>query len=160
MLKDAEISDHNETDDDQDYESSEGDPDFPYALPDDEWDALALNPAMPAGFDHVVCVDPPPERPIAELLGSSAPGYLHMAPAGAGKLFLSLHYYTPFDFTLMEEPADWGGMVYPRTTWGSAEDEAELQRLFGTLAAFSAERNIPIIIGEFAVSPGSGEYIR
>jgi endoglucanase len=81
-------------------------------------------------------------------------------PAGPNKLFLSVHYYTPYVFTLMEEPADWGGMVYPSTTWGTEADRAELQTLFDTLAAFSSARNTPIILGEFGVSYGTGEYLR
>ena len=46
VLKDAEISDHNETDDDQDYESSEGDPDF---LSDSPFDDKAFNDVIGIG---------------------------------------------------------------------------------------------------------------
>ena len=80
--------------------------------------------------------------------------------AGENKLFLSIHYYTPYMFTLMSEPADWGGMVYPETTWGDADDVAELDRLFGQLANFSNSHNVPVILGEFASDVGSGEYVR
>ncbi len=79
-------------------------------------------------------------------------------PAGAGRLFLSIHYYEPF--TLMGEPADWGGWVYPRTTWGTAEDLATRDQLFEKMSAFSSERGVPIIIGEFTAIPGEGEYVR
>jgi endoglucanase len=81
-------------------------------------------------------------------------------PAGAGRLFLSIHYYEPFTFTLMVEPADWGGWVYPRTTWGTAEDLATRDQLFATMSAFSSERGVPTIIGEFTAIPGEGEYVR
>ena len=81
-------------------------------------------------------------------------------PAGGGRLFLSIHYYTPFPFTLMSEPEDFGGLVYPETTWGTPEEQAELAVLFEKLAAFSRNRNIPAVIGEFTVTTGSGDYVR
>ncbi|MBN2341899.1 MAG: glycoside hydrolase family 5 protein [Deltaproteobacteria bacterium] len=81
-------------------------------------------------------------------------------PAGSDKLLLSLHYYTPYPWTLMSEPADWGGMVYPRTTWGTTDDYNELNNLFNQLATFSNSRNVPIILGEFAVTLGEGSYVR
>ena len=83
-----------------------------------------------------------------------------MDPAGSGRIFVSIHYYEPFTFTLMSEPADWGGWVYPQTTWGSAEDLARRDELFLKMATFSAARNVSIIIGEFTVIPGEGEYVR
>ena len=46
VLKDAEISDHNETDEDQDFESSEGDPDF---LSDSPFDDKAFNDIIGIG---------------------------------------------------------------------------------------------------------------
>ena len=81
-------------------------------------------------------------------------------PAGSGKLLLSIHYYTPFPFCLMSEPADWNGIVYPATTWGTAAEEAELARNCQTLAAFTRSRGLPAVIGEFTVTTGSGEYVR
>lgn len=81
-------------------------------------------------------------------------------PAGAGRIFVSIHYYEPYTFTLMTEPADWGGWVYPQTTWGSAEELAKRDELFAKMAAFAAQRNAPIILGEFTAIPGEGEYVR
>lgn len=81
-------------------------------------------------------------------------------PAGSGKLLLSIHYYTPFNFTLLGEPVDWNGIVYPQTTWGTATEQAELTRLFQTLAAFTRSRNIPAVIGEFTATTGEGAYVR
>ncbi|MCA8966123.1 MAG: terpene cyclase/mutase family protein, partial [Planctomycetes bacterium] len=46
VLKDAEISDHNETEDNQEYESSEGDPDF---LSDSPFDDKAFNDVIGIG---------------------------------------------------------------------------------------------------------------
>jgi endoglucanase len=72
-------------------------------------------------------------------------------PAGAGKLFLSIHYYDPYMFTMMEAPASWGS---PSATWGTAADVQAIEASFTKLATFTASRRIPVIIGEFAVTKG------
>ena len=72
-------------------------------------------------------------------------------PAGSGKLFLSLHFYTPSTFTILDSVASWGS---PQTTWGTSADKATLQGLFDKAGAFSKQRNIPVIIGEFGVTLG------
>jgi endoglucanase len=81
-------------------------------------------------------------------------------PAGSGKLLLSIHYYTPFPFTLMSEPTNWNGIVYPATTWGTPAEQAELAGLFQTLATFTRSRGIPAVIGEFTATTGDGAYVR
>lgn len=77
-------------------------------------------------------------------------------PAGPGKLFLSLHYYTPFPFCLQDETASWGD---PVTTWGTNDDRDELERLFDLAGDFSEQNQLPIILGEFAVTKGES-YVR
>ncbi len=77
--------------------------------------------------------------------------------AGTGKLFLSIHYYTPSTFCILAAPASYG---VPATTWGTPAEQATLQSLFNRLTAFSLARDIPVIIGEFAVTRGSGQYVR
>lgn len=77
-------------------------------------------------------------------------------PAGAGKLFLSIHYYTPFTFCGLERVETWGS---PATTWGTAAEQATLDGLFTKLASFSARKNIPVILGEFGVTRGE-RYVR
>jgi endoglucanase len=72
-------------------------------------------------------------------------------PAGPDKLFLSLHYYTPFTFCGLDTVESWGS---PVTTWGTEAEQATLERLFDQLSAFSESRQIPVILGEFAVTPG------
>jgi endoglucanase len=72
-------------------------------------------------------------------------------PVGPGKLFLSLHYYTPFTFCGLDTVESWGS---PATTWGTDQEKAELNSLFVQAANFSASRNIPIILGEFGVTQG------
>ena len=73
-------------------------------------------------------------------------------PAGAGKLFLSLHFYTPSTFTILDSVASWGS---PQTTWGTSADKATLQGLFDKAGSFSKQRSIPVIIGEFGVTIGT-----
>jgi endoglucanase len=72
-------------------------------------------------------------------------------PAGAGKLFLSIHYYDPSTFTMLDAPASWGS---PSTTWGSDAERNALTRQFTKLGTFADKRRIPVIIGEFAVTRG------
>ncbi|HET8937101.1 MAG TPA: cellulase family glycosylhydrolase [Polyangiales bacterium] len=72
-------------------------------------------------------------------------------PAGAGKLFLSIHFYDPYTFTLMEDAASWGS---PKDTWGTDAEKKALDDLFSQLGAFSTKKMIPVILGEFAVTRG------
>ncbi len=66
------------------------------------------------------------------------------------RLFISVHYYTPWPFVGMTEDASWGKMA---ATWGSASDVAELNRLFDMMADFCARNDTPAFIGEFGVTP-------
>lgn len=66
------------------------------------------------------------------------------------RLFISVHYYTPWQFCGMTEDADWGKMS---PTWGSPADVAELARHFDMMGDFSARNDIPAFIGEFGVVP-------
>ncbi len=76
--------------------------------------------------------------------------------AGAGKLFLSIHYYTPYTFTGLETVESWGS---PAVTWGTDAEKAALQGSFSKLASFSSQKQIPVIIGEFGVTRGM-TYVR
>ncbi len=55
-------------------------------------------------------------------------------PAGGNKLFLSLHYYTPYTFCGLDTVETWGT---PATTWGTESEHNELEGLFDKLGAFS-----------------------
>jgi endoglucanase len=63
------------------------------------------------------------------------------------KLFLSVHYYTPWPFAGMTQDESWGKM---RATWGTRDDTAELDRQFDKTQAFSQQNDIPVFVGEFA----------
>jgi endoglucanase len=65
------------------------------------------------------------------------------------KLFISVHYYTPWRFAGM---ADDTGSAKSQSTWGSPNDVAELNRLFDTLQVFCAHNDLPAFIGEFGVT--------
>ena len=76
--------------------------------------------------------------------------------AGTGKLFLSIHYYTPYTFTGLDTVETWGS---PAVKWGTDAEKASLQTLFSKLATFSTQKKIPVIIGEFGVTRGMS-YVR
>jgi endoglucanase len=65
------------------------------------------------------------------------------------RLFISVHYYTPWQFVGMTEDASWGKMS---PSWGSPSDIAELNRLFDMMGAFCTAHDIPAFVGEFGVT--------
>jgi len=80
-------------------------------------------------------------------------------PAGTGKLFLSIHYYTPWTFTIKD--TNEANDTQPiSTTWGSAAEKQTLESLFSKLGTCSSDKKIPIILGEFGVTRGTDPYVR
>jgi endoglucanase len=65
-----------------------------------------------------------------------------------GKLFVSVHYYTPPQFVLLNKDASWGKVI---TTWGSPDDIKQLNELFDMMSEFCARNDTPAFIGEFAM---------
>lgn len=65
-----------------------------------------------------------------------------------GKLLLSIHYYTPWQFVGLSEDAGWGKMI---PTWGSDDDVKQLNGLFDRLNEFCIRNNTPAFIGEFSM---------
>lgn len=65
------------------------------------------------------------------------------------RLLISVHYYTPWPFAGMTQDESWGKMA---STWGSAGDVAELNRLFDALQEFCRRHDLPAFIGEFGVT--------
>jgi endoglucanase len=80
-------------------------------------------------------------------------------PAGAGKLFLSIHYYTPWTFTI-KEANDADATQPVSTTWGTDAEKKTLEDLFTKLGTCSADKKVPIILGEFGVTLGTAPYVR
>ncbi|HSH93831.1 MAG TPA: cellulase family glycosylhydrolase, partial [Roseimicrobium sp.] len=65
-----------------------------------------------------------------------------------GKLFISVHYYTPWPFVGLSEDASYAKM---ETTWGSKEDVKQLNELFDRMEDFCKRRDVPGYIGEFSM---------
>jgi endoglucanase len=80
-------------------------------------------------------------------------------PAGTGKLFLSIHYYTPWTFTIKDKNEANDTQPVSRT-WGSAAEKKTLEDAFSKLDACSSDKKIPIILGEFGVTRGTDPYVR
>lgn len=64
----------------------------------------------------------------------------------SGRMALSVHYYTPAGFAILEEDADWGKAS---STWGTEAEIAELERNMDSLKNTFTEKGIPVIIGEY-----------
>lgn len=64
----------------------------------------------------------------------------------AGRCAVTVHYYTPSTFTILEEDASWGKC---RTSWGTDADLAELNKLMDLMKTTYVDRGVPVIIGEY-----------
>ncbi|MCW0484534.1 glycoside hydrolase family 5 protein [Gaoshiqia sediminis] len=75
------------------------------------------------------------------------------------RLMVEVHYYTPFQFCLMQKDADWGGVVYywgknnhsetepdRNASWG---EEGHIDSLFSEVRKKFVDKGIPVIIGEY-----------
>ncbi|MDR0326443.1 MAG: glycoside hydrolase family 5 protein [Oscillospiraceae bacterium] len=59
---------------------------------------------------------------------------------------VSVHYYTPSTFAILEQDASWGKM---RDSWGTDADFAELNRLMDKVKTTFIDKGVPVIVGEF-----------
>jgi endoglucanase len=77
----------------------------------------------------------------------------------AGRLMAEVHYYTPYQFCLMEKDANWGKKFYywgkdnhsatdsiRNASWG---EEKDVDKNFEKMKAQFVDKGIPVIIGEF-----------
>ncbi len=62
---------------------------------------------------------------------------------------VSVHYYTPSPFCILEENADWAQM---RSTWGTSQDFAELTRYMELMKTTFVDKGVPVIIGEYGAT--------
>ncbi len=81
-----------------------------------------------------------------DIVKTCAGAYRLPKDTGPGKLFISVHYYTPWQFCGLTEDADWGKMM---ATWGSPSDVAQLEELFDKMDKFCKRNDMPAFIGEF-----------
>ncbi|MCD8095351.1 MAG: cellulase family glycosylhydrolase [Ruminococcus sp.] len=61
------------------------------------------------------------------------------------KLIVSVHYYSPQGFALLNEDASWAKF---RSSWGDASDYAELYEALDELTTTFIDNGIPVIMGE------------
>lgn len=59
---------------------------------------------------------------------------------------VSVHYYTPSDFAILEEDASWGKV---RSTWGTDADIQQLNHYMDMLQTTFVDKGVPVIIGEY-----------
>lgn len=63
-----------------------------------------------------------------------------------GRCAISVHYYTPPGFAILEEDADWGKAI---STWGTEADYNELNTNLDMMKTNFIDKGIPVIIGEY-----------
>ena len=77
-----------------------------------------------------------------------------------GRCAVSVHYYTPANFCLIAEDADWGKA---KNAWGSPRDYTELENYMDKVKENFVDKGVPVIIGEFgavATANKSDELVR
>ena len=66
-----------------------------------------------------------------------------------GRCAVSVHYYTPSTFAILDKDADWGKA---QSEWGSEAEVAELNRNMDMMKTTYVDKGVPVIIGEFAAA--------
>ncbi|HMO62577.1 MAG TPA: cellulase family glycosylhydrolase [Ferruginibacter sp.] len=77
----------------------------------------------------------------------------------ANRMMAEIHYYTPYQYTLMEKDESWGKMFYywgkdyhsttdptRNATWG---EEADVDKYFGMMKTKFVDKGIPVVLGEY-----------
>lgn len=70
----------------------------------------------------------------------------HLPQDPAEHMMVSVHYYTPSTFTILEEDADWGKAV---STWGSEAERKQLEADMNRMKETFIDKGIPVILGEY-----------
>ena len=70
----------------------------------------------------------------------------HMPEDPAGRCAVSVHYYTPSTFAILEEDASWGKAV---PTWGTDAEFKELKMYMTMMKTHFVDKGIPVIVGEY-----------
>ena len=65
------------------------------------------------------------------------------------RLAVSIHYYTPPTFCILDEDADWGKA---QSTWGNQNEVKELNNNFDMIKSHFIDKGIPVIIGEYGTT--------
>ena len=64
----------------------------------------------------------------------------------AGRCAISVHYYSPSTFAILEEDADWGKA---QSTWGTDKEISDLNNDMNMMKSAFVDKGIPVIIGEY-----------
>ena len=72
--------------------------------------------------------------------------YYKMPVDSMNRCAVSVHYYTPADFAILEEDASWATM---RSTWGTDADFEQLNYYMDMVKTTFTDKGIPVIIGEY-----------
>lgn len=64
----------------------------------------------------------------------------------ANRCAVSVHYYSPSTFAILEEDADWGKA---QSTWGTEQEIDDLNREMDMMKTTFVDNGIPVIIGEY-----------
>ena len=67
----------------------------------------------------------------------------------SGRCAVSVHYYTPATFCLLDKDESWGKA---KETWGTDGELKELQKNMNQLKTTFIDKGIPVIIGEYSVA--------
>jgi endoglucanase len=70
----------------------------------------------------------------------------------AAHSMVSVHYYSPSTFAILEKDADWGKA---QRTWGTPAEVEAVKRDMLPLKARFLDNGIPVVIGEFGVAAGN-----
>lgn len=65
------------------------------------------------------------------------------------KLMISVHYYTPATFTILEEDADWGKFA---RTWGTEAEINQVKTDFNKMKQKFTNNGVPVIVGEYGTT--------
>nr|WP_294946542.1 cellulase family glycosylhydrolase [uncultured Mucilaginibacter sp.] len=84
----------------------------------------------------------------------------------AGRMMVEVHYYTPYQFCLMDGDADWGKMFYywgaghhsttepgRNSSWG---EESYVNTTFNKMKTKFADKGIPVLLGEYGAYRRNG----
>jgi endoglucanase len=82
---------------------------------------------------------------INAVLEYTCTSYYKMPKDPYNKLAISIHYFDPNDFTIIDDK------IIGTQRWGSENDYKELLRNFNTLKEFYLDKKIPVILGEIGV---------
>ncbi len=80
--------------------------------------------------------------------------YFKMPIDAENRCAVSVHYYTPSTFAIIDKDASWGKA---KTTWGTERDITELNKYMDMLKTTFIDNGIPVIVGEYGAATKNKE---